>query len=371
MHSCRHVVETLVDETKLTNDHGSGQKGLIGNTISSDHSHQRLQPGRILKTASPQRIRIRGNELLKLIARVGESSFAIDERSTKVWIHPFTFLCINAAALRDEYSKLEVEVDNLTQTVEQERSRNVIASDQGQESAVAAAIEAEADGRKTTEKSRRGSKLLDENSHDPQPQPEPTDAEMLIIKQRLLDHLGVVIKLFDVDLEPVLSLRRQLREATPRSVTFKDLWHLFRHGDEVRRPGTDGEAQIYRVWNYTGGRELISEDVEYFTTVPEFSKSVQKNTPGAFCIECLHYVFYGSSYAPSYETIYIRRYDGEREITTLPIYPLKFDGNLEERRGGFVQRGQQSMKLSQNEQTVHKNYSGLSLGNYPEEVGPL
>jgi hypothetical protein len=52
-----------------------------------------------------------------------------------------------------------------------------------------------------------------------------------------LQHVNLLVDFIDRDLAPVWELRDNLKAGKLQKVTFPDLWHLFKYGQEVRTPG--------------------------------------------------------------------------------------------------------------------------------------
>lgn len=203
-----------------------------------------------------------------------------------------------------------------------------------------------------------------------------------------LEHLRLLVEFMDKDLKPLIDLRKQIADRTLRKIAFADLWHLFEHGQEVRAPGN--ELQLYRVLKvspvpalhtacillrvgrrltsfdtqFTGGREILDAEKD----PPENQASVEGLPNGVFILECFYYAFDGVQYGPVQKTIPMRRYEGEREINSLQVYPLVFDHNPEATQNKLIQRGHIFANLSQSSTTAHKQYSGLTLDEPKEEV---
>jgi hypothetical protein len=57
-------------------------------------------------------------------------------------------------------------------------------------------------------------------------------------------------------------------------------------------------------------------------------------------------------------TFEIKRYDGERPIIQLPIFPLAFDPDFTAIRDKFITRGNTWLQLSRANQSTHKHYKG-------------
>lgn len=92
------------------------------------------------------------------------------------------------------------------------------------------------------------------------------------------------------------------------------------------------------------------------------AKRVEDYSQGAFFIQCYHLEFNGTHYGPKDTHFTIRRYDGEREIITLPCFPLACDPNQDNVRRDLLARGKQFADLSSTpDRYAHRYYSGLAI----------
>lgn len=66
------------------------------------------------------------------------------------------------------------------------------------------------------------------------------------------------------------------------------------------------------------------------------------------------------------KTVSIPEYYEERAIVELDIYPIQFAENAMVLRDKLVRRGQH---FATYREFKHKRYTGLTLGDFPEEVG--
>ena len=115
---------------------------------------------------------------------------------------------------------------------------------------------------------------------------------------------------------------------------------------------------------FTGGREILDAEKD----PPENQASIEGLPNGVFILECFYYAFDGLQYGPVQKTIPIRRYEGERDINSLQVYPLVLDQNPEATQIRLIQRGHIFANLSQSSTTAHRQYSGLTLDEPKEEV---
>lgn len=163
-------------------------------------------------------------------------------------------------------------------------------------------------------------------------------------------HLKVLHDFIEEELGDVLELRRRIDEGKQERIRFEDLWHLFRIGEIVY--STEKEyGQLYKVFFLTGGQSLkrtqtdhesneiriIRERLRYWIP-PEQQEEDEEETidkllreEGAgigtltpFKVDCYVMGFDGEYCGPVAMMKKIRAYVGEREITSLPVYPLKF-----------------------------------------------
>ena len=188
--------------------------------------------------------------------------------------------------------------------------------------------------------------------------------------KRLLQELQVLVEVLDNDLKSVFDFRRCIQEGDIRSIAFCDLWHLFPIGGLIRL--NEGHSQIYRIALIKGGRPALcswkeTQDREDFTTDSEANDSM------TFHISCFCLGFNGKHLGLVQRVFDIKRYDDQKPVTSLPIYPIQFsrneDGDLN--RKDFVRRGKKFVELTKDRSfVVHKRYSGptMDLEEYREEV---
>lgn len=89
---------------------------------------------------------------------------------------------------------------------------------------------------------------------------------------------------------------------------------------------------------------------------------------GTFVIECFYIDFDGGRYGPVNKTFQIRKFDGFRDINSLPIYPFVCDPEEPRHRETFVQRGKVFTELTSSRAAPHRKYKGLTLDEDQEQV---
>jgi hypothetical protein len=193
-------------------------------------------------------------------------------------------------------------------------------------------------------------------SQAPPPGPLPPEEEFTKVEE--LHHLQMLIQVFDSDLKPMFDLRRDIEDGTLTHISFQDLWHLFQFGQDVRTNAN--ESQVYRVVRWTGGRPHYGP--QHLSPLAG-QANVYKPEPynESFHVGCAYIDFDGHLYAPGYKNIVIRKYEGEKAITSLQVFPISFLPNQTPFRRTLTARGDTWLQLVQPDHSVHKHYTGMTL----------
>ncbi|KAM0227396.1 hypothetical protein ACHAPO_011582 [Fusarium lateritium] len=176
------------------------------------------------------------------------------------------------------------------------------------------------------------------------------DQQQFLTKD-LLDDLKLLITFLDMDLHPTLHLVNAIKEGTAAEIEYADLKHLFRRGDIV----VVGTYQAYArmVVNVAGGRDPLTHKL----------RDEDKETPipvNGFAIDCISLGSSGTSVIPKLEQFSIRRFHGTQPISSLPIYPLKFDPNAKSLRNKFIQGGKHFSSITR-DSFCHKRVVGKTV----------
>jgi uncharacterized protein DUF7025 len=127
--------------------------------------------------------------------------------------------------------------------------------------------------------------------------------------------------------------------------------------------------ESYHVLKITGGRKA---SYRYRgSDTPNIPSEKYKNdgyTKEAFVLECVYFVFDGNQFGPILKSFIIRKFEGEKDIQSLPVYPLTLDSNHVNLRKQLLKRGERYAELCDSQRTQHMQYKGLTLGNQPEQV---
>lgn len=138
------------------------------------------------------------------------------------------------------------------------------------------------------------------------------------------------------EIKPLYSQFDKLDETSPAKVRFFDLWFLFRTGELIFRPittGTENDNSLLigqRIWRTYGTRPFWPK---YRITPVDHRKYINNDDDeenASFGVLCYYIDYTGDEFCVVKETFEIPPYEGERLITSLNIFPLRFNKNHEE-----------------------------------------
>ncbi len=115
----------------------------------------------------------------------------------------------------------------------------------------------------------------------------------------------------------------------PTKVVFDDMWSLFRVGELIYMPCTNGATERYHeLWCVyrirTPEPDLSYPDADFgFFGEDEFNNTGRED----FILYCYYIDFDGAAYGAVRHKFRIRAFAGEREIDSLEVYPLRYLNN--------------------------------------------
>lgn len=214
------------------------------------------------------------------------------------------------------------------------------------------------------------------------------DADRRDLLMARYNHLECLYQFIQDELREEIEVRRRIADGTLRSIRFEDLWHLVEPGDIIFSKD-HGRDQLYKVYFVTGGqalkrtrnREEITEinsirDKLRYWIPPEQreeddEETVEKmlreegsgiGTWSPFKVDCYMMAFDGEYCGPIDVCKKIRPYVGEREITSLPMYPLRFHPKHDALVREMETRGRKFLFAG-----GHKSYDGRTLAMKRDE----
>ncbi|KAL7907754.1 hypothetical protein GGI35DRAFT_454723 [Trichoderma velutinum] len=163
-----------------------------------------------------------------------------------------------------------------------------------------------------------------------------------------LRHMRCYIKFVE---QRILPLEQKFRHLPSGSrVKSNDLWHLFQLGDIIHIPSKSLSQQqtSFVIWT----KKLPPLRADYAADLDNRGLNIY-----------YYYVDHdGENYGQVGELLTIEGYEGEREITDLPAYPLRYAHDYEEQHSGLRKHGEHFIIMSKEK---HVYCQGWTLPNDP------
>ncbi|XXH04125.1 hypothetical protein Hte_010537 [Hypoxylon texense] len=216
----------------------------------------------------------------------------------------------------------------------------------------------------------------DENKTSIDTASKKTDVKVLAMR---IEHLELLSTFIATDLGYIIELRRRIQESTLKSIEFEDLWHLFSPGDTLYTKENDHE-QLYTAYMVTGGKKRLRnatrEELDEIRSAQRNEKwyrrrsdsseseseeddrnrihAANKGSWTAFVIDCYRMAYDGNCMGPIDSLKKIQHFVGQKRITDLHIYPLRFHGRQNEITKLLEERGRMFIHCN-----GHRSYDGL------------
>lgn len=211
---------------------------------------------------------------------------------------------------------------------------------------------------------------------------EPTTAELMDSVEALRD-MRCLVQFIDTYLKPQWQY---FSSGEYHKIRFADLWHIFKPGDDVfvqsgaqsgfetdqaqydHAPGSRSTASrkdkgrsqtVWRLINTGDGRPYLSPEPDSsVNTAPK-----RKQSP--FLLKCYYIDFDGEKFGAVTEYFYIKPFQGEKDISSLEIHPLRLAKDAMGIRERLRDRG---LKFCEFRSPQHRYYAGLSLTHQPSGI---
>lgn len=392
------VGDPLIDEELSGNQFWYGVSGRrLNQDVSKSTGRQPFDPIEPGKSPMPERIRVHSEALLRILSSVlgthGRSLLELEEMRA-VFIRPYKVLSYREQALRGWYTALqkklrkksamqqvrtEPETDKVGVSSDAESETNA-PQDQNEEimNNNLETQERFPDGE--TESSTSVGALFDheqESESEEEEGKEKSDKNDITKSATALAHLKCLLEFVD---SSIVAKRNYLRSSQCRKVFFSDLWQLFHPGMEVIE--RDGK-QAYKVIDVNSARHRIARPWERWYTE---NRQNQLPKPADFSVRCVYIDFDGKNVGPVVKVFDFKRFDGEKDVTSLAIYPLhlhpikKADYSVaewqtlvdvpgeEKYRQKLMQRGAKFLEVAE---VKHMYYAGPTLEAKDEVESPV
>jgi hypothetical protein len=270
----------------------------------------------------PERIRINSRYILKVLEKIDRDKFG-EEDGPLVMIRPYKALVYYEGQIRATYQDLKKKFRSPTEGPEGDTT-------------------ASEEGEKDESAGKNKSKTADDEDKDP-----------LTSSAVALEQLKVLVHFLDTDIKEKIAY---VRSDQCQRVSFADIWYLFRPGDEV----IDQERkQAYRVIGISSSAHKVIPPWRNFDSLSAKSDE----TPAV--LHCVYIDFDGENLGPVLKTFQIPRFEGERTITSLVVYPLRLaegrridETKPQTFRQKLIARGKMFTEVLS---VKHMNYNGFTL----------
>lgn len=326
------VIDILVEEPKLSSDvelRGRVKTGkkdkkihktdanlrmtVANDTKSKDNAAQsfRQSTSWTEQNPLPERIRINSKQIMKALSSIHGSSLCPDEdeSSSIVLLRPFRILDAYDKDIRRVCSTSgegSILADSETSVPVREhakhRPKSEIATD-------------EEPVRQLPEASER-TPAAEENESSISEEPQTV----------LIEHLNCLREFMDKYIARRLAF---LNSVSCSKIFFSDVWHLFQPGETVI---SAGGKQAYRVVSLKSKRHKGSDRWAAFwnrqnerrSASPDSSDQLGDDIRADITIKCVSIHFDGKVFGPVLQMFHINKWDGEKEVTYLDVYPIRF-----------------------------------------------
>lgn len=258
----------------------------------------------------PERMRINSKQIIDILSDIHGSPLCLDasELSSVALLRPFRILHAYDKEIREMCSRLE---DGMIDGPEEDNSAN------------------EEVEKKQAEPNTSSDKETLEKPSDAEGKAGAVEDEKLPTQeeQRLqLEHLKCLREFMD---EFIGRKVAYLNSVNCSKIFFSDVWHLFQPGTSVI--SADGK-QAYRVVSLKSKPHKGADRWEAFWTrqhqkkrkASDSSDESEDESGAEITIKCVFIHFDGESFGPVLQTFHINKWEGEKEVTYLDVYPFRF-----------------------------------------------
>ncbi|KAL6721425.1 hypothetical protein ACLMJK_000528 [Lecanora helva] len=196
------------------------------------------------------------------------------------------------------------------------------------------------------------------------------ESEDLLTQQEAIAHLRALLKFMREDMREIFKRHDLLRSSHASKISFMDIWHLFMAGDLVVT-NDDSNQMIYRVSIlparkfFSSKRPVKEVKLRSDGSHQQVETIYSQDSMSVLHIDVFYYNFDGRNFGPVETRVTIVSYDGLKNITDLPVYPLRFHPDPDAHKAKMLDRGRKYRELL----TVpHWEYNGLSASEPQEQI---
>ncbi|KAN0108720.1 hypothetical protein V8E51_008462 [Hyaloscypha variabilis] len=280
-----------------TNSRYSLERGEVARAVLHRDQKSEAAPTRGQKPI-PERIRINSRHILRILSKIRNEPLTEDH--PLVMIRPYKALDYWNEAIRSKFLELEKKFGHpegpAVDKPPQETARG-IPDDAGQTSDNAQVSRAASEEATEQEPAAKGEEDRDEWTYS----------------LTAYQHLKCLIRFMD---EQLLEKVAFLESDRCRNVSFTDIWYLFKPGDEVVEQSL---RQAYRIISISSAGHQVFPPWRI-----KWDKEAKAKEETPIVLNCVYIDFDGKHLGPMVKTVRIPRYDKEKAVTSLEVFPLRF-----------------------------------------------
>jgi hypothetical protein len=288
----------------------------------------------------PERIRIHSRHILKVLTKISGTSLSNDEWDPVVMIRPFKTLVYYHDQVRQRIQELEAifGVPDYSERSLTEDGHEMVVPEEKKENA---GSQPETGEDESDDESTGIVEIVEKEVED-------EDISSVIA----LHHLRLLDEFMNKEVQCKMDY---LGSNSYKVVSFNDLWYLFSPGDVVI---DEHRRQAYRVMSVTSTTHKV---IPPYKTSWDRESAREEETP--IILKCVYIDFDGKQLGPVSKFVEIPRYDGEKLVTLLEVYPLRFaehpiSEDKESLRDLLIARGKKFLEITS---VKHMHYSGYAL----------
>ncbi|THV50080.1 hypothetical protein BGAL_0166g00220 [Botrytis galanthina] len=345
-----YAIDVLVGEPDITsegNQYRSRQRMQAdsgGSLREVGYSEQRTTSQPSAKTpvagqeALPERIRINSEYVIKILGDMDESEvrYVPQINAPVLLFRPFRALTFHEEEIRARYTALNAKFGKKAAIIgdPEPKALSVAVDTDGKPSS------AIVEGR--SNESAKKTEAYSTSDHSP-------DLDSLDLNsEAAFENLSCLIEFID---HYIKDKQKYLASSSCQKVVFSDIWHLFKPGDEVM----EGKLpQAYRVISVNTKKHRV----ERSKWDNGFKRAINY---GPVTIHCVCIDYDGKLLGPVSKHFTIQKYEGEQNVTSLPVYPLRF--RKEMNREELIARGKLFLETAG---VKHMHFAGLTLDRRDE-----
>lgn len=207
-------------------------------------------------------------------------------------------------------------------------------------------------------------------------------SEEVLAQQEAITHLRILAKFIQEDMQEVFAKHELLRSDRAETIAFQDVWHLFKVGDFVVTEDETGgkDSELYQVsilpaCDFFSSRRPVKQIQTRTEGSHQLVESVYKaesvSAMSVFTVDLFYFDFDGQKFGPVEQRMEMVSFEGEKRITDLPLYPLRFRKDAAQFKANMLERGKKFRGLANTADYPHREYNGLSVVEPQEQVKPI